>query len=184
MEPYPDFSSQASKVTQAPTAQPTSLAPTHTRDSSASLYSQTRLSTFDAYQAYQKQADRSTSAASNDTYNFSSSDDSRSTSVAMNDGDRRPSQPLSAPSYKPDSRLSLAPNAQDASRLSIAPNGQEQRLSEFYDAYYRNSQMQPIQSVDAKRIVGRHSTIVEVETPLASPMFGKAMGQAKPGAAF
>jgi len=187
MQPYPDFSSQASKVTQAPSAQPTSLAPTHTRDSSASLYSQTRLSTFDAYQAYQKQAGRSTSAASNDRYNFSSSDDSRSTSVAMKDGDRRPSHPdssLSAPSYKPETRLSLAPTAQDSTRLSIAPNGQEQRLSEFYEAYYRNSQMQPIQLVDAKRIVGRHSTIVEVETPLASPMFPKEGGHAKPGAAF
>ncbi|KAH4014514.1 hypothetical protein HBI56_151960 [Parastagonospora nodorum] len=168
-----------------PTSKPPNaqLAPTHTRDSSASLYSQTRLSTFDAYQAYQKHADRSNSAASTDF----SSDDSRGTSVVMNDGDRRPRQPnaqLSALSYQPDSRLSLAPTAQDASRLSIAPNGQEQRLSEFYDAYYRNSQMQPIQTVDAKRIVGRHSTIVEIETPLASPMFPKTMGQARPGAAF
>lgn len=109
--------------------------------------------------------------------------------MSVNDSqdERRPhpGSQLAAPNAK-DSRLSLAPNAQDASRLSVAPNGQEQRLSEFYDAYYRNSQMAPIQAVDAKRIVGRHSTIVEVDTPLASPMFPKSAQnlQPIPGAAF
>jgi hypothetical protein len=161
------------------------------------MYSQTRLSTFDAYRAYQKQAgqasqaDRSASAASDDTYNygFSSTDNSRGTSVVLsvnNSQDERQPQ-LAAPSA-PDSRFSLMPTAQDASRLSVAPNGQEQRLSEFYDAYYRNSQMAPIQAVDAQRLVSRHSTIVEVETPLASPMFGKEMKHPQPlpvpGAAF
>jgi hypothetical protein len=179
--------------------QPQALAPTHKRDESdaSSTYSQTRLSTFDAYQAYQKQADqtdRSASAASNDTYNygFSSTDGSRGTSVVLSvnnsQDERLPSHSESQRSTPngQDSRLSLMPNAQDASRLSVAPNGQEQRLSEFYDAYYRNSQMAPIQTVDAKRLVGRHSTIVEVDTPLTSPVFPKTMQhpQPMPGAAF
>jgi hypothetical protein len=150
------------------------------------MYSQTRLSTFDAYQAYQKQAGRTISAASDSTFNFSSTDGSRRTSLVA--ADTRPSQPethLTAPSPA-DLRLSLAPNTFDPSRLSVAPNGQEQRLSEFYDAYYRNSnsQISPVQTLDAKRVVGRHSTIVEVDTPLASPMFPKAMQHAPPGAAF
>jgi len=65
-----------------------------------------------------------------------------------------------------------------------AQGGPESRLSEFYDAYYRNSQVGPVQILDAKRVVGRHSTIVEVDTPLASPMFPKAMQHPQPGAAF
>lgn len=152
------------------------------------MYSQTRLSTFDAYQAYQKQADRTISAASDSTFNFSSTDGSRRTSVVVAESqpERKPSQPevhLAAPSPA-DTRLSLAPSTFDPSRLSVAPNGQEQRLSEFYDAYYRNSQISPVQTLDAKRTVGRHSTIVEVDTPLASPMFPKQMQHATPGAAF
>jgi hypothetical protein len=179
---------EPAQTSTAPTAQPQALGATHKRDESdaSSLYSQTRLSTFDAYQAFQKQEVRSTSAASNDTYNFSSTDDSRGTSMVYSQGERGPSESeaqLSAPQPQ-NSRLSLAPNAPDSSRLSVAPNGQEQRLSEFYDAYYRNSQLNPIQAVDAKRTVGRHSTIVEVETPLASPMFPKAMQHPSPGAAF
>lgn len=87
-----------------------------------------------------------------------------------------------------DSRLSVAPGL-DASRLSVAPNGQEQRLSEFYDAYYRNSSIGPIQALDAKRVAERHSTIVEVETPLGSPRMGRKMSHpapapAAPGAAY
>jgi hypothetical protein len=64
----------------------------------------------------------------------------------------------------------------------VAPNGQEQRLSEFYDAYYRNSLLPG--SGDPKRgaAPGRQSTIVEVDTPLASPMMAKKMQL--PGAAF
>jgi hypothetical protein len=105
-------------------------------------------------------------------------------SVNNSQDERQPQ--LSAPSAQADSRLSVMPQAQDASRLSVAPNGQEQRLSEFYDAYYRNSQMAPIQAVDAQRLVARHSTIVEVDTPLQSPMFPKAMQHPSPmpGAAF
>jgi hypothetical protein len=50
--------------------------------------------------------------------------------------------------------------------------GSESRLSEFYDAYYRDSTIAPESSitidVDAKRGV---STIAEVDTPLPSPGF-------------
>lgn len=143
------------------------------------MYSQTRLSTFDAYQAYQKHADRSVSPAVDSINRFS-----------IAEIERRPSAPTLAvaPAPSQDSRLSIAPGF-DASRLSVAPNGQEQRLSEFYEAYYRNSSIEPVQALDAKRVNGRHSTIVEVETPLASAMLGKKMSHPKPasgppGAAF
>jgi hypothetical protein len=159
---------EPSQSSSAPTPKTHLDAPAHKRIESdaSSTYSQNRLSTFDAYKAYQKQADRSTSAASNDTFNFSSTDESRGTSVVMSvdPEERRPSQ----------SSSHLAP---------AAPNGQDSRLSEFYDAYYRNSQVGPVQTVEAKRVVGRHSTIVEVDTPLASPMFPKPM-QHQPGVAF
>jgi hypothetical protein len=171
------------------------MAATHKRESDASsLYSQTRLSTFDAYQAYQKQNPRITSASSTD-YGFSSvsTDDSRGNSFILNV--ENTSQPtLMAPPAASDSRLSVAPDsnsrlsvAPDASRLSVLPNGQEQRLSEFYDAYYRHSQMAPdapVAPADGNRLVARHSTIVEVDTPLASPMYLKNMQFGPPGAAF
>jgi hypothetical protein len=87
---------------------------------------------------------------------------------------------LSVDNTQAESRPSQSDN-----RLTLAvPNSQESRLSEFYDAYYRNSQIAPVQVVDAKRIVGRHSTIVEVDTPMASPMFPKPMTHPMPGAAF
>jgi hypothetical protein len=197
---------------QAPEPAPPPMAVTHKRESDASsLYSQTRLSTFDAYQAYQKQNPRITSAGSTD-YGFSlSTDDSRGTSFILNVENN--SQPtLVTPPATSDSRLSVAPEhksrlsvapgnsrlsvapdasrlsvAPDASRLSVLPNGQEQRLSEFYDAYYRNSQIAPeapVLPADGSRLVARHSTIMEVETPLASPMFPKPMQYGTPGAAF
>jgi hypothetical protein len=194
---------------QAPEPAPPPMAVTHKRESDASsLYSQTRLSTFDAYQAYQKQNPRITST----DYGFSlSTDDSRGTSFILNVENN--SQPtLVTPPATSDSRLSVAPEhksrlsvapgnsrlsvapdasrlsvAPDASRLSVLPNGQEQRLSEFYDAYYRNSQIAPeapVLPADGSRLVARHSTIMEVETPLASPMFPKPMQYGTPGAAF
>ncbi|KAH7408702.1 hypothetical protein DE146DRAFT_606773 [Phaeosphaeria sp. MPI-PUGE-AT-0046c] len=153
----------------------------HKRDASdgSSMYSQTRLSTFDTYQAYQKQRHRSLSTVSDDSYRLS-----------IAEIEARPSAPVLAiaPATIQNSCLSIAP-ALDASRLSVAPNGQEQRLSDFYDAYYRNSSAGPVQALDAKRVVGRHSTIVEAETPLASSMSGQKMPHAEPapappGAAF
>ncbi|KAA8617747.1 hypothetical protein PtrSN002B_008003 [Pyrenophora tritici-repentis] len=46
------------------------------------------------------------------------------------------------------------------------------RLSDLYDSYYRNSHIGAAEPVGANRpIVGRQSTIIEVDTPLVSPMF-------------
>ena len=64
------------------------------------------------------------------------------------------------------------------SHLLELPEGavKEARLSEFYDAYYRQSQ---ILGPDAKPyVVDRQSTIMEVESPLPSPKPGKAFGHA------
>lgn len=64
------------------------------------------------------------------------------------------------------------------SHLLDLPEGavKEARLSEFYDAYYRQSQ---ILGLDAKPVVvDRQSTIVEVESPLPSPLPNKSFGQA------
>jgi hypothetical protein len=204
--PIPDLSQvpEPAQAPSAPTPAPQTMAATHKRESDASsLYSQTRLSTFDAYQAYQKQNPRITSASSTD-YGFSSisTDDSRGNSFILNV--ENTSQPtLMTPPAASDSRLSVAPDsnsrlsvapgnsrlsvAPDASRLSVLPNGQEQRLSEFYDAYYRHSQIAPdapVVPADGNRLVARHSTIVEVDTPLASPMYPKNMQFSPPGAAF
>ncbi|KAJ4369426.1 hypothetical protein N0V86_009258 [Didymella sp. IMI 355093] len=64
------------------------------------------------------------------------------------------------------------------SHLLELPDGavKEARLSEFYDAYYRQSQLL---SNDAKPVVAeRQSTIIEVESPLPSPQPNKTFGQA------
>jgi hypothetical protein len=64
------------------------------------------------------------------------------------------------------------------SHLLELPDGavKEARLSEFYDAYYRQSQLL---SSDAKPVVAeRQSTIIEVESPLPSPLPNKTFGQA------
>jgi hypothetical protein len=94
---------------------------------------------------------------------------------------------MSVDNHNNNNNLAAEPRpSQSDNRFTLAvPNSQESRLSEFYDAYYRNSQISPVQVVEAKRIVGRHSTIVEVDTPMASPMFSKPMQHAPPpGAAF
>lgn len=133
------------------------------------MYSQTRLSTFDAYRAYQKHAERSTPAVTNERpadYRDSSTDESRGTSIVMPaEGERRPSDTLTPSSL-------LAPS-----------QGNESRLSEFYDVYYRNSVVPP-QAVDTKRTyIDRQSTIHEVDTPLASPAFPRGQTH-PPGVAF
>ncbi|KAL6705464.1 hypothetical protein ACN47E_006729 [Coniothyrium glycines] len=141
----------------------------HQRDGSdaSSIYSSgNRLSTFQAYQAYQKQADRSASATSSESYNynFSSSDRSNRTSTIISNEDRRPSQASS----------SLAPG-------SSQPGGQDARFSDFYDVYYRNSVVPP-QGMDVKKtVIERQSTIIEVDSPMPSPLVPKSH---QPGAAF
>ena len=64
------------------------------------------------------------------------------------------------------------------SQLLALPEGaaKEARLSEFYDAYYRQSQLF---GNDSKPVVlDRQSTIIEVESPLPSPLPNKTFGQA------
>jgi hypothetical protein len=66
--------------------------------------------------------------------------------------------------------------------LAPGQGGKDTRLSEFYEAYYRNSHMGPAQPVDSKQqYAERYSTIMEVDTPMASPMFPN---NHNPGAAF
>ncbi|KAJ4363435.1 hypothetical protein N0V83_009728 [Neocucurbitaria cava] len=162
---------ELAQPSSAPQKQLQSYAPTHKRDESeaSSIYSNgNRLSTYQAYQAYQKGADRSTSAASSESYNygFSSTDESGHTSVVLS-GDK-----------ESEGRPSL-------SSSHLAPGGQagpkDARLSEFYDAYYRNSQIVSAQPVEMKRPVDRKSTIIEVDSPMPSPLFPKSQ---QPGSAF
>lgn len=52
----------------------------------------------------------------------------------------------------------------------------EARLSEFYDAYYRQSMLA---GNDGKPVVvDRQSTILEVDSPLPSPLPNKTFGHA------
>jgi hypothetical protein len=150
--------------------------PSHERDGSdaSSIYSGgNRLSTFQAYQAYQKEANkkdtdrlyRSASAASSETYNLSSTDGSGRTSIlaVSTDNDQRP---------------------KSSNLLAPGPGGKDTRLSEFYEAYYRNSTLGPAQPVDSsKQATNRQSTILEVDSPMASPMFPMPKTQ-QPGAAY
>ncbi|KAH9866503.1 hypothetical protein J1614_008193 [Plenodomus biglobosus] len=160
----------------APQLQPRTYAPSHQRDASdaSSVYSNGyRLSTFQAYQAYQKQGDGSASATSNDTYSNSSTDHSGHKSVMLsteNDGERRSSQSNSNAQLAPTSTSLLQPGV---------PN--DSRLSEFYEAYYRHSHIAPAHTVDANPDFARQSTIMEVDSPVPSPLFPKTQ---KPGAAF
>jgi hypothetical protein len=166
---------EPAQPSSGPHLQPQTYAPNHQRDGSdaSSIYSSgNRLSTYQTYQAYQKHADRSASAASSESNHFSSTDESNRTSVVLStekEAERRPSQSSSLLPPGPSS--------------SLQPGGNEKdyRVSEFYDAYYRNSQIGPAQTVEAKRPVDRQSTIMEVESPMPSPLFPKTQ---QPGAAF
>ena len=61
---------------------------------------------------------------------------------------------------------------QSQSLLPPGAGGKDARLSDFYDSYYRNSQMGASDPTELKKqVVDRQSTIIEVDTPLASPMF-------------
>ncbi|KAJ4986731.1 hypothetical protein SVAN01_07790 [Stagonosporopsis vannaccii] len=64
------------------------------------------------------------------------------------------------------------------SHLLELPEGavKEARLSEFYEAYWRQSQMLGNDSYPAA--VDRQSTIIEAESPLPSPVPNKSFGQA------
>ncbi|KAF1942806.1 hypothetical protein EJ02DRAFT_157013 [Clathrospora elynae] len=168
--------------------QPTAYSPTttqhrqHNRDESdaSSRYSgggNNRHSTFQAYQAFQTHEDRSTSAASKAStesynYNLSSSDGSGRTSVLLS-SDKASSDTESRPSHVSALLVPGQLAAKDA------------RLSEFYDAYYRNSQIGvPMPVGGETKPVERQSTIVEVDSPLPSPMFKTTPPAGHPGAAF
>lgn len=64
------------------------------------------------------------------------------------------------------------------SHLLELPDGavKEARLSEFYDAYYRQSQL--LSNEAKSTFVDRQSTILEAESPLPSPLPNKTLGQA------
>ena len=64
------------------------------------------------------------------------------------------------------------------SHLLELPEGalKEARLSEFYDAYYRQSQL--VGNDSRPVVVDRQSTIIEIDTPLPSPLPNKTFGQA------
>lgn len=63
------------------------------------------------------------------------------------------------------------------SHLLELPEGavKEARLSEFYDAYYRQSQL--LGNDTKPVVVDRQSTILELESPLPSPLPNKTFGQ-------
>jgi len=61
---------------------------------------------------------------------------------------------------------------QSQSLLPPGAGGKDARLSDFYDSYYRNSHTGASNPTEmTKYVVERQSTIIEVDTPLASPMF-------------
>ncbi len=138
-----------------------SSAPNHKRDDSdTSLYSNVnRLSAFQAYQAYQQHAGRSS---------------------------------VSPPGWEEPSRGSTVLSVDKAagrasgrvsSYLIPAPQlgGNDSRLSDFYDAYYRQSHLGLSTSTDFKQFADRQSTIMEVDSPMPSPLLPKTH---QPGAAF
>lgn len=72
-------------------------------------------------------------------------------------------------------RMSVAPAADARTSTMLAPQGEgkDARLSEFYEAYYRQSQV--LGPNDPKPVApsARQETIMEVESPMPSPAPGK-----------
>ena len=135
--------------------------PSHTRDASdaSSIYSHgNRLSTFQAYQAYQLHA-------------------VRSFSPEVSDESGRPSMVLTV-----DKEAGHESGHLSSFLLPAIPTGdKDSRLSDSHDPYYRNSHLGLSQPADSKRPVDKQSTIMEVDMPLASPMFPQSN---QPGAAL
>jgi hypothetical protein len=66
--------------------------------------------------------------------------------------------------------------------LAPGQHGKDARLSEFYEAYYRNSHLGPAQPVDVKKqSTESQSTIMKIDSPMVSPMFASNQS---PGSAF
>ncbi|KAH6877681.1 hypothetical protein BKA58DRAFT_80328 [Alternaria rosae] len=166
--------SEPSSSAPQPQLQARTYSPHHERDASdaSSIYSSgNRLSTFQAYQAYQEAAQKKDSHnqvlqkhKAGRSASAASTVESGHTSILASTDDET--------ERRPQSSNLLAPGQQ----------GQDSRLSEFYEAYYRNSHLGPAQPVeDKKQFADRQSTIMEVDTPMASPMFPSSQ---RPGSAF
>lgn len=132
---------------------PRTYEPSHQRDISgaSSVYSDKRTS------AYQHERTNSTGSY----YNYSFPENSSRNSVALTgskEPSRRPSQSSSL----------LAPASMNSTQTN------DPRFSEFYDAYYRHSQLNPGQKLDAPKRPNplniTQPTIVEVPSPLPSPL--------------
>jgi len=132
--------------------QPQSYQPSHQRDMSnaSSIYSENRMSTLG------NQRNRSDSESSF-SYNYTSPDTSNRNSISQ------------AGHRKSLSNTMLDPSSASAS----SGQGHDPRFSEFYDAYYRHSQLVTSAKPDASKRPNQlnlsDQTIVEVPTPLASP---------------
>lgn len=117
------------------------------------MYSGTRHSTFEVYRKYL--ARESTTANPFDDDNAAESGATPTTTSVKPENNR-------ANSF-------LAPTSQTGQS-----QGSDPRLSEFYEAYYRNSHIGPAQSNDTRnQAVDRQSTIMEVESPPRSPTAAK-----------
>jgi len=167
--------SEPSSPALQPQLQARTYSPHHERDGSdaSSIYSSgNRLSTFQAYQAYQEAAQKKDSH----------------TQVLQK---QKPGRSASAASTVESGHTSILASTDDEAErrphssnlLAPGQQGQDARLSEFYEAYYRNSHLGLAQPVDGKtQFADRQSTIMEVDTPMASPMFPPS--SQRPGSAF
>lgn len=146
---------QASSQTQL---QPTTYQPSHERktSSASSTYSQEN-------QTSQHQRSGSDSQASSSSYNYSFPGYSTRNSTAASPAASREQ------SRRPSASSSLRPGSIIAGGGSTS----DPRFSEFYDAYYRHSQLNVAQKAEAPKRPAQlqltQPTIVEVPTPLSSP---------------
>lgn len=124
------------------------------------MYSDKRTST------HQAEHQRNSSVGSYYNYSFPENSDRNSTSLST--GKESVSSSL------------LAPGSSHSNQTN------DPRLSEFYDAYYRHSQLNPVQKAEAVKRPNQlnlaQPTIVEVPSPLASPQPGATGSQ--PGMAL
>ena len=74
-------------------------------------------------------------------------------------------------------RMSVA-DARTSTMLAPQGEGKDARLSEFYEAYYRQSQILGANESKPAAPGTRQSTIMEIESPMASPLPGKTFGTA------
>ncbi|KAF2187396.1 hypothetical protein K469DRAFT_705084 [Zopfia rhizophila CBS 207.26] len=119
----------------------------------SSVYSDKRMSTH--------RHKRSNSSGSSFSYNYSFPENSTRNSVALSTSTKEQSR-------RPSASSSLHPASSTQSNGTSDP-----RFSEFYDAYYRHSQLGVAQRTDVKRpnqLNLTQPTIIEVPSPMASPM--------------